>query len=237
MIDLVLGLDLGQRKDHSALSVVQREFSPAGERRYGLRYLKRWQLGTAYPEILTDLANLLRNPIFEQPKLAVDVTGVGLGVFDFVKQAQLPAVLRPILVTAGSHVTNEAGCWHVPKKELVATLQVLLQTRRLKVANLPERDLLVKELLAFKVKVSAAGNESFEAWRERDHDDLVLSVAMALWLGERERGFLGTPDTLQQEPRSSSLYGAFDRRYQSAAARRGLYGHSGRTCDVYVRQH
>jgi len=244
MIDLILGLDLGQRKDYSALCVVQREFRPSGERHYGLRYLKRWPLGTGYPEILSDLATLLRNPIFDQPKLAVDITGVGLGVFDFVKQSGLPVIHRPILITAGSHVTNEAGCYHVPKKELVSVLQVLLQSRRLRVANIPERELLVKELLQFKVKVSTAGNESFEAWRERDHDDLVLAVAMALWLGEREKGSFGSyvpPEVEEQEERrgewsqdpmpggaGSSIYGAFAGKGRQATSRmqqRGLYGH------------
>jgi hypothetical protein len=43
----------------------------------------------------------------------------------------------------------------------------------------------VQELLAFRVKVTASANETFEAWRERDHDDLVLAVATAAWVGER----------------------------------------------------
>jgi hypothetical protein len=42
---------------------------------------------------------------------------------------------------------------------------------------------LAEELAAFRVKITLAGNETFEAWRERDHDDLVLAVAMALYLG------------------------------------------------------
>jgi len=35
------------------------------------------------------------------------------------------------------------------------------------------------------VKVTTAGNETFEAWRERDHDDLVLAVGIAAWVAER----------------------------------------------------
>jgi hypothetical protein len=31
--------------------------------------------------------------------------------------------------------------------------------------------------------VTAAANETFEAWRERDHDDLVLALALALYVG------------------------------------------------------
>jgi len=74
----------------------------------------------------------------------------------------------------------------VPKKELVASLQVLLQTRRLKVAKtLPEAATLVRELETFRVKVTEAANETFGAWREGQHDDLVLAVALAAWMGER----------------------------------------------------
>ena len=27
--------------------------------------------------------------------------------------------------------------------------------------------------------------ETFESWRERDHDDLVLAVVLVAWVGER----------------------------------------------------
>lgn len=46
--------------------------------------------------------------------------------------------------------------------------------------------MLVKELLNFKVTISTSGHDSYEAWREGDHDDLVLATAMALWLAERK---------------------------------------------------
>ena len=44
---------------------------------------------------------------------------------------------------------------------------------------------LSRELTTFKVRVTPAGNEVFGAWRERDHDDLVLAVALCVWYGER----------------------------------------------------
>jgi hypothetical protein len=59
---------------------------------------------------------------------------------------------------------------------LVSALQVVLQSGRLKIARgLPEAETLVNELLNFKSKISAAGHDSYEAWRESVHDDLVLS--------------------------------------------------------------
>ncbi len=32
---------------------------------------------------------------------------------------------------------------------------------------------------------AATAHDSYEAWREGDHDDLMLSVALACWAGER----------------------------------------------------
>jgi hypothetical protein len=39
--------------------------------------------------------------------------------------------------------------------------------------------------LNFKVKIDPrSAHDSYSAWREEDHDDLVLSVALAAWWGE-----------------------------------------------------
>jgi hypothetical protein len=45
---------------------------------------------------------------------------------------------------------------------------------------------LVKELETFNVKVNIrTAHDSYEAWRESDHDDLVLALALACWWAER----------------------------------------------------
>jgi hypothetical protein len=77
---------------------------------------------------------------------------------------------------------------YVPKRELASTLVAVYQSRRLQMAaGLALGPVLIKELLNFRPKINiATGNVSFEAWRERDHDDLVLSVAMALWVAESQ---------------------------------------------------
>src|SRR5262249_55471850 len=112
--------------------------------------------------------------------------------------SQLGALLRPALITAGHAVTaGDDGSWHVAKKELVSGLQVLLQTRRLQIARaLPEADLLVKELQNFRVKVTVAANGVFEAWREGQHDDLVLATALACWWAE-QFGYPSYPELIE----------------------------------------
>jgi hypothetical protein len=39
----------------------------------------------------------------------------------------------------------------------------------------------VKELREMRVRITAAGNEQFGAWREGSHDDLVFAVALSCW--------------------------------------------------------
>ncbi len=188
----IVGLDLGQAADYSALTVLEKSYpKPDPDQKpalvnYVVGWLHRWSLGTSYTTIVDDVAKLVAKPPLKWPLLAVDQTGVGAAVIDMFRKAQLPAGLQAILITAGHQtLRGEDRSWHVPKKELVSSLQVLLQSRRLKIARLPQRTLLEKELSMFRVKVSTAtGHESFEAWRERDHDDLVLSVALACWLAQ-----------------------------------------------------
>jgi hypothetical protein len=183
-VSYVGGLDLGQASDFSALAVLERA-GRAGRRVYAVRHLERFVLGTPYPAICERVVDLFGQPPLSGRPLAVDQTGVGRAVVDMLYRARPKATIRPITITAGSAAVPDGAGWHVPKKELVGVLQVLLQSRRLQVArSLPEAAALVRELEAFRVKITAAANETFEAWRERDHDDLVLAVAMACWLGE-----------------------------------------------------
>jgi hypothetical protein len=192
--EYILGLDLGQSTDYSALAILEKTWRPVPsegskeeETHYVLRHLQRWPLKTPYTAIVAEVSKMVQNPPLDKPILAVDQTGVGAAVIDQFKQAKIKATLTPILITSGHKVTQDGRVWHVPKKELVSVVQVVLQARRLQFAAVPERERLVKEILAFRVKITMAGNETFEAWRERDHDDMVLAVAMAVWIGERAR--------------------------------------------------
>ena len=193
-IEYTVGLDLGQLQDFSALCVVERTAPPNGESTYAVRHLHRWPLGTAYTTIAADVADTAYRPTLCQPRIAADATGVGQAVMEIVRAAlrtkagddRGPA-LCPVLITGGQAVTRAPDLtWHVAKVQLVSVLQAQLSNRRLKIASgLPEAEILTEELHAFRTKITVAGNETFGSWRERDHDDMVLAVAMALWLAER----------------------------------------------------
>ena len=66
-------------------------------------------------------------------------------------------------------------------------MQVLLQTSRIRFArDMPMVPTLVKDLQEFRVKINAlTAHDSYGAWRQGTHDDLVLAVAVAAWYGQR----------------------------------------------------
>lgn len=176
----VAGLDLGQAGDYSALAII--ECHPVKPPLWDLRHLGRFELQTDYPTVVRDVLSLLGSAqLAGRTTLVVDYTGVGRAVLDMLRLAQL----APIAVTI-TGLSREARfvdqSWRVPKKDLVAALATGFESRQFRMAaGMPYVEVLQKELRAFRAKVTLAGNQSFEAWREADHDDLVLATALALW--------------------------------------------------------
>jgi hypothetical protein len=220
----IVSVDLGQQRDPTAITIVERGYVCAGELynaeywykdreiygarepvrlEYHVRHLERPALGTSYVAVVARILELLRSLGDEDLVLAVDMTGVGRPVADMLKAAinnapdDLPGITAAwITITGGDSVTKaEGGGLRVPKRDLASAPLVLMQNKQLKIAEgLWLKDTLQRELLNFKVKINiATGHDSYEAWREGDHDDLVLAVAMACWCGER---FLGTQESL-----------------------------------------
>jgi hypothetical protein len=91
----LIGLDLGQVRDYTALVIVERIFPEQANVpiQYHLRHLERYELGTPYPEIVEDVTDLLEEPnLAGHSSLVVDGTGVGVPVVDMFHLAGLPLV-------------------------------------------------------------------------------------------------------------------------------------------------
>lgn len=198
-----VGLDLGQVSDFTAVAVVERHLDPGAPRAeatYGLRHLERVPLGTSYPAIVEVVRDLMgRLP--PAATLVADATGVGRAVVDLLRQARLHPV--PVVVHGGQQSTvDERGYKRIPKQELISTTQIVLQQGRLKfAASLPLVGTLKEELQSFTIKITEAGNDTYEAWREGQHDDLVFALCLAVWHAERclsaeEFGRLHPPEPL-----------------------------------------
>ena len=188
-----MGLDVGQSSDFTALAVVERveltgpwdAVMYAHKRMAGmrLRYLERVALGTPYPEVVERVGRVVRSgELRGQCNVAVDATGVGRPIVDLLRAGDLGCWILPAVVTGGHSESQSGGYYHVPKKDLMVGLQVLLQRGGLRIATgMAFGEKLVEEMSQMRVRQTARGHEQFGAWREGEHDDLVFAVALGYW--------------------------------------------------------
>ena len=115
-------------------------------------------------------------------------TGCGRPIVQEIRRAGLACTA--VTIHSGYAETRPDNEWGVPKRDLVGRVAYFLGKRLLGFArDLPLLDILQSELLNFRVKIDPrTAHESYSSWRERDHDDLVIAVALALWLSERFYG-------------------------------------------------
>jgi hypothetical protein len=157
-------------------------------------HLQRFPLGTKYTAVVDEVKTLTRTPplLGKPAALLVDKTGVGAGVIDHFEHRGINPIAVTITgrATLGAYPHSHGRSYRVPKRDLVGAVQVLLQNGRLKIAErLPEAVTLRKELQNFRVKIDPkTAHDSYEHWREGDHDDLVLAVAMTCWFREWWQG-------------------------------------------------
>lgn len=193
---IYLGLDIGQAADYTALvaddvTMEHTGYDPKGEQSFDIihrvRHVERFPLGLSYPVMVQRVLRMTESPELRDCRLVVDATGVGRPVVDMMRGSKVH--LFPVMITAGASESfdKDAGFWHIPKRELISTVQVVLGHGRLRFAKLPESDIIKKEFQNFRLKVTPKGNDTYEAWREGDHDDLVLSVALGVYFGEKYR--------------------------------------------------
>ena len=213
-MSFVIGVELGQVSDITAIAVVQSLTLPflrsektrtegwvnvrpvyqapdGTETRehppvnFALRHLERFPVGSSYADIRDRVIERARN--LRGPAVVLDATGVGMAAVNLFRSGSL--YVSTVTLVASDQSVQEGSDYRVPKKDLVSVTQVLLQTGRLKIARaLPHAALLARELMNFRSRVTAQTAESQLDWRERANDDLVLALAIASWQAERDPG-------------------------------------------------
>jgi hypothetical protein len=137
--------------------------------------------------------------------LVVDVTGVGRPPYDMLGarlRAEPPpapgpssSIFRlsrspvPITFVGGTGFSRapDGPGYHVSKVDLVSALAILFQSKppRIRIGEaLPQLGALLQEFLRFRQKIRLQGPDTYEAWRERDHDDLAFATMMACWYAQ-----------------------------------------------------
>lgn len=187
----ILGLDLGQQNDYTVLTALEATNHHAnnGGMLYNLVFLKKFRLKESYPSVINTIVDLI-DKLFcnKNYVIIVDYTGVGRIVVDLLRESNIKLIA--LNITGGHFVSWKSGTEvSVPKKDLVSAMQVIFSNYRIKISeHLDHLEDLKKELVSFRPKKQkATGNTKFEGLSGH-HDDIVMSLGIALWYGEHASG-------------------------------------------------
>jgi len=192
--EVYIGVDLGQRVDHSTIAVVERQertvaYLPPEFECLWVRYLERLPLGTPYADVVERIREIVQQPkLGSRKKLVVDATGVGGPVVELLRDARLECPLTAVTLTGGGLAHGDGIRWNVPKKDVLTSVLLLLEQGKLKIAgNLRETPRLFQELTQVDLRFRPGGRIQMAADGAGEHDDLVMAVALACWVGRKAR--------------------------------------------------
>ena len=207
--EFFIGLDLGQRRDHTALVVLETAdiaskhrspvtFAPTVTTRRTVRHIERLPLGTPYPDVVeraTRIANKLAG--IAPTNLIIDATGGGIAVKEmFQTNPMTKWRLAPVMIGWGYRENFTEGFWRVSKMDLVGRLQLAFDFNHFTIEPSLERtETLIEELAGMRGFQRKQGR-IIEA-PGRKHDDLAIALMLAWWGVEtRIPGTLGVDKRL-----------------------------------------
>ena len=198
---VVIGLDVGQRRDPTAIAVAEVGQRETKRTSYGLsrpesvftiRSLGRLPLGTAYPMVVHRVSEVLirlraMDP-YNTPELVVDATGVGMPIYDELAGAlnDLARVV-PATFVAGGRFERDGHGLKLGKAYLVSRLQALIQGERIRLPETEQARALAKELTDYEIRVDEAAKMTAGAFKTGAHDDLATALGLAV-LQDRSTG-------------------------------------------------
>ena len=188
-----VGVDIGQQADPTAIVMVDTyRPEPTAPKewpdvRHCVRWIERVPLGTLYGAVVERVAVVAEAAqTWGSTMIVLDATGVGRPVWDMLR-ARTGVAIRAVVFTAAEAETQpEYNVHRVPNRDLVTSVEVVLQRRCLEVVpDCPLQADLNAELAAFDFSISArTGHDRYEA-AAGSHDDLVMALGLALWWAER----------------------------------------------------
>jgi hypothetical protein len=209
-VEVCVGVDLGQRRDNTAIVVAEATERETGKRRvasvnrdvthwydvtetvYVVHFIERLELGTPYPAVaervaavVGQLADRRRVPYVQDLYVVLDATGVGRPVVDLVREElqDLRCRVTAATFTGTPRLDGRVGAREigVGKPFMVSRLQALLQTRRIRLPETEQARQLAQELVDFELRVNEkTANLTAGAFRVGTHDDLVSALGLAV---------------------------------------------------------
>jgi hypothetical protein len=204
-MDVWCGLDFGARVDYSAVSVLSRSLAlddkglPRRNTRdrplydWQVRSLLRFDLRTPYPVICEKVARIATMREWgPHVRVCCDSTGVGIATSEMMRTALARYPHIPVwgcsITSGNSHNFTGRHTINVSKTQLMGAFAEVVDSGRFQVCRRQDgttirgTELLLRELRAFKVRQTRAGNETSGA-EGKDHDDMCLSCALPVFVG------------------------------------------------------
>jgi hypothetical protein len=177
---VVVGVDVGQKHDPTAIAVAEAE-TRDGACHFTIRHLERLALGTTYPGVAARVAQVQAGIVARTrsaPKLYVDATGIGSALLDLLRSVGVYATAT-YFTHGDRRVVDEDGV-KLGKAWLVSRLQVLLQCGQIHLPKTAEAEALTRELLDYEIRIDEQANDRYGAFRVGTHDDLVTALGLAV---------------------------------------------------------
>jgi hypothetical protein len=107
---------------------------------------------------------------------------------DMLRAARLGCNIVPVTITGGEKAHRSGSAWSVPKQDLMAAVQVLLERDQLKIARgLKELGALMRELTDVRSTTRGRGRVRLGADGYGEHDDLAIALALACWRATQQQ--------------------------------------------------
>ena len=176
-----IGVDLGERRNPSAIVVLERfEEWPANhtdilrgagpKRRYVVRQAERIPLGTPYTEVIRRVKHVVERiaSTGRHCVLIVDEGGPGIPVVERMREAGMGCSLIPYTITADQAATGST----VSRTILLTKLQMMVESGELEIAaGCRDSEHLERELIYLQLDGKCSG----------ESDDLAMALALACW--------------------------------------------------------
>jgi len=188
-----IGVDFGKEQDPSAIVVVEFAMEPRGtvdaatraplfDCGLVVRHMESPPLGTEFLEVGARALELARHPRLRgNCTIVADANGPGGPVVEYMRRPPLTAPLIPLKTTTGHAARQVDGNYNVSKSVLMDCLEYALRMGKVRIAELPLTETLLRELTLLEREERGSGNVVFRTPSARMHDDLAMAMAMAVW--------------------------------------------------------
>jgi len=230
--EYIAAIDCARKRDRFVITISKNdqlivEGNEAAEQpdrliaRLAIMYLDQWS-GLPYREMVDKCVRILgHRTLSNNCDLLVDATGVGDPIVEMFHEAGISVM--PIIVTGGKGVREVYEGFgsiiapasdrlrglrvmkeiHVPKADMVAAGQIMLENRRVSIAkNIKWADELKRQLMHLSPKNTPAGNVRYESDDNSVNDDIAFCYILTAWWALRrlKDGILdASPDRPQRE--------------------------------------